>query len=190
MDIVKIGRENDNDIVFQDREVSRYHCELYCFDGKVYIKDCNSLNGTQVNGKNITSPVALKMGDKVVLGKKVAIDWYDTWSQFYSYPINAGGAQETIRYDGQGQTKWSDGSSASPQASSSDGRPLVDIPSSIHIHQQNEYAEVYKGGDDFQVPFKRKLGSNIGHHVGNTLGCIISIIITAIFIAIVALVMS
>lgn len=177
MDVVRIGRESNNDVVFSDGEVSRYHCELYCTNGRVYIRDLDSTNGTQVNGKDILSPVALKIGDDVVLGHKVRFDWYSVWSKFYSYTIFADGTPETIRYGGQGTL-------------SKGSRPLVDIPSSIHIRQQQEHAEVLKKGDDFQVPFKRKLGSNIGHHVGNTLGCIISIIITGVFIAIVALVMS
>jgi hypothetical protein len=189
MDIVRIGRESDNDVVFSEGEVSRHHCELYCSGGRVYIKDLESTNGTRVNGKNITSPVPLKITDKVVLGHKVSIDWYRVWSKFYSYTIIVEGTPETIRYGGQGQTIQRNESSATPQ-SSLGNKLLVDIPSSIHIHQEQDHAEVYKAGDDFKVPFKRNLGNNIGHHVGNTLGCIISIIIVAAIWAIVGLIMS
>lgn len=185
MDIVRIGRESDNDIVFPDKEVSRHHCELYYLNGRVYLRDINSTNGTQVNGMGVASPVALKKNDKVVLGHKVQIDWYSIWTQFYSYPIDSGVSPETIRYGGKEQTVRSGVSSENQHVSSKGERPLVDIPSSIHIHQEQNHAEVYKAGDDFKVPFKRNLGNNIGHHVGNTLGCIISIIIVAIFIAIV-----
>jgi hypothetical protein len=190
MDKVRIGREADNDIVFADKEVSRNHCELYYLNGRVYIRDLDSTNGTQVNGRDINSPTVLKKNDLVVLGHKVKIDWYSIWSQFYSYPINTGGAPETIRYGGLEETMRHDVPSRTPQESSGGSRPLVDIPSSIHIHQDQNHAEIYKSGDDFKVPFKRNLGNNIGHHVGNTLGCIISILIVAAVIAIIALVMS
>ena len=190
MDIVRIGRESDNDVVYKEGEVSRYHCELYCSNGRVYIRDLESTNGTQVNGKDISTPVALKMSDEVVLGHMVKIDWYGVWSKFYSYTIITEGALETIRYGGQEQTIRRDGPSATPQSSPVGNRPLVDIPSDIHIHQEQDHAEIYKAGDDFKVPFKRNLGNNIGHHVGNTLGCIISIIIVAAILAIVGLIIS
>ena len=190
MDIVRIGRESDNDVVFSEGEVSRHHCELYCSGGRVYIKDLESTNGTQVNGRSITFPVALKKNDSVLLGHKVTIDWYSIWSQFYNYPINIEGAPETIRYGGQGQTIRRDDPSATSQASSAGSKPLVDIPSDIHIYQEQNHAEVYKAGDDFKVPFKRNLGNNIGNHVGNTLGCIISVIIVAAILAIIGLIMS
>ena len=191
MDIVSIGRESDNDVVFSEHEVSRHHCELYSSNGRVYIKDLGSTNGTQVNGKSISSPVALKMSDVVVLGKKVRIDWYNQWSKFYSYTVISESVPETIRYDGdQQRTVRHDVSSDNQRAQSFGNRPLVDIPASIHVKQQQEHAEVLKSGDDFKVPFKRNLGNNIGHHVGNTLGCIISIIIVAAILAIVGLLMS
>lgn len=190
MDVVRIGRAFDNDVVFSENEVSRYHCELYCSNRKVYVKDLNSTNGTQVNGNNITTPIWLKVGDKVMLGNKVSIDWYELWTGFYNYSIMGGEMAETVRYDGGGGKTVRNEMPDSRQASSQSGRPVVDIPSSIHIRQQQEHAEVLKSGDDFKVPFKRKLGNNIGHHVGNTLGCIISILIVAALLAIIGFIMS
>ena len=190
MDIVRIGRSSDNDVVFSENEVSRYHCELYCSNGKVYIRDLDSTNGTQVNGRDLSSPIWLKRGDEVMLGHKVGIDWYKVWTRFYTYTIVAEDLAETIRYDGgRERTVRHDVTDRGRQDPSSFSRPVVEIPSSIHIKQQQEHAEVLKSGDDFKVPFRRNLGNNIGHHVGNTLGCIISILIVAAVIAIVALVM-
>lgn len=188
MDIVRIGRSSDNDIVFNETEVSRYHCELYCSNGRVYIKDLGSTNGTQVNGRTISSPVSLKKGDRVMLGHKVPMDWYDVWTQFYSYPMASDDYSETIRYDGgHGRTIRYDvpDSGRGRREPSSSGTPIVNIPSNININHREEYSEVLKSGDDFKVPLKRNLGKNVGHHVGNTLGCIISIIIVAAILAIV-----
>ena len=191
MDIVRIGRASDNDVVFSENEVSRHHCELFCSNGKVYIRDVGSTNGTQVNGGTITSPLWLKKGDKVVLGHKVYLDWYATWTRFYKYSIVVDDMSETIRFNGNNErTIRNDGSVGGQQDSSNSVRPMVEIPSSIHIKQEQQHAEVLKSGDDFKVPFKRNLGNNIGHHVGNTLGCIISILIVAAILAIVGLIMS
>lgn len=96
MDIVRIGRASDNDVVFVENEVSRYHCELFCSNGKVYIRDLGSTNGTLVNGRIITSSLWLKKEDKVMLGNKVALDWYSVWSRFFNYPIISVAASETI----------------------------------------------------------------------------------------------
>lgn len=188
MDIIRIGRESDNDIVFAEKEVSRHHCELYCSNDKVYIRDLGSTNGTQVNGRTITTPQCLIKRDRVMLGHKVEIDWSKLWYQFYSYPIITDGFPATIRYGGDGQTVRIDAPLENQPAPSGDNRPLVDIPSSIHVRQ--EYSDVYRSGDDFKVPFKRNLGNNIGNHVGNTLGCIISIIIVVAILAIVGLIIS
>lgn len=191
MDIVRIGRSSDNDLVFGENEVSRHHCELYCSNGKVYLRDLDSTNGTQVNGKDIKSPLWLTKQDKVRLGHKVEFDWYKVWTQFYSYPIIVDDVAETIRFNGDsGKTVRYDKDENSRRVSSQSNRPVVEIPSNIHIEQHQEHAEVLKSGDDFKVPFKRNLGNNIGHHVGNTLGCIISIIIVVALLAIVGLLMS
>ena len=191
MDVVRIGRLSDNDVVFSEKEVSRHHCELYCSNGKVFIRDLNSTNGTQVNGKSITSPLWLRLGDRVMLGNKVEIDWYNVWARFYNYTIFVDDTSETIRYDGgHEKTVWHGATEDTQQKPSRSSRPIVEIPSSIHIKQEQDHAEVLKSGDDFKVPFKRNLGNNIGHHVGNTLGCIISILIVAAVLAIVGLIMS
>lgn len=63
----KIGRMPDNNIVFSDKRVSRYHAELVCDNGKYIIKDLGSQNGTLVNGAKITS-AEIKTGDSIVIG--------------------------------------------------------------------------------------------------------------------------
>lgn len=63
----KIGRMPDNNIVFSDRRVSRYHSELVCDSGKYIIKDLGSQNGTWLNGAKITS-AEIKTGDSIVIG--------------------------------------------------------------------------------------------------------------------------
>lgn len=195
MDKITIGRSSENDVVCNENVVSRQHCELYCSKKKVYIKDLGSSNGTKVNGAKITKPVWLKKGDKVVLGNNVTIDWYKEWTRFYTYDIiTEEPLGKTVRIPNDYETHLDDDftyeSHSQPNGNISTPnekeKPFIEIPSSIHIKQEQDYAEVYKKGDDFQVPFKRKLGDNIGHHVGNTLGCLISALIVAAVIAIIA----
>jgi hypothetical protein len=62
-----IGRLPDNDIVLEDRRVSRHHCELVELGGRWLVRDTGSTNGTALNGK-IVKEAALKPGDRLSLG--------------------------------------------------------------------------------------------------------------------------
>lgn len=75
MKILNIGRASGNDIVVDSSVVSSLHAVLYVHsDGTVAIKDCQSSNGTFVNGERASGTVVLKPGDSVKLGN-VAFDW-------------------------------------------------------------------------------------------------------------------
>ena len=68
--------------------------------------------------------------------------------------------------------------------------PNVNIPSEININKKEEYSNVAKKGDDFQVSFNRNFGDKMGNTIGSTLECLISIIIIIAFFAIIGLIMS
>jgi len=53
--LVRIGRDEDNDIVVDDLVVSRQHAELRLSGGQFEIRDLRSVNGTFVNGRRITN---------------------------------------------------------------------------------------------------------------------------------------
>jgi pSer/pThr/pTyr-binding forkhead associated (FHA) protein len=63
----KIGRLADNDIVLNDKRVSRHHAEVIQQSGRWVVRDTGSTNGTALNGKMIKE-APLKPGDKVSLG--------------------------------------------------------------------------------------------------------------------------
>lgn len=50
---IAIGRNADNDVVFDDGLVSRLHARLEAVQGKVLLVDQGSANGTFVNGQRI-----------------------------------------------------------------------------------------------------------------------------------------
>lgn len=66
-----IGRSSGNDIVIKDEGISRRHCLIEPATSAYVLKDLNSTNGTFLNNKKISSPVALKHGDKIKIGKAV-----------------------------------------------------------------------------------------------------------------------
>lgn len=54
-DSLSVGRGTDNDVVLGSKEVSRNHALLSVLNGKLYVKDLASSNGTFVNDERITS---------------------------------------------------------------------------------------------------------------------------------------
>ena len=66
----KLGRSPEKaDYAYpEDRHMSGVHCALTCFDGKLFIYDLGSTNGTQVNGVPITKPYILNCDDIIHIG--------------------------------------------------------------------------------------------------------------------------
>jgi len=85
MQAFTIGRDPNNQIVLNDKLVSRQHAQLTFLDsGQVMIKDLGSSNGTFVNGNRI-SEMYLNPGDIVKCG---AI--FLNWSQYGPHNPNSG----------------------------------------------------------------------------------------------------
>lgn len=60
-----IGREVDNDLIIDLKEVSRLHCIIHHDQGKWTIEDNDSSNGVLVNGKKINHTCLLLSGDRI-----------------------------------------------------------------------------------------------------------------------------
>ena len=65
--LVRIGRQMENDIVLHEEFVSRFHAEIRLEDGKYIIQDNGSTGGTFVNGLKIDRCV-LNSGDLISIG--------------------------------------------------------------------------------------------------------------------------
>ena len=61
-----LGRHLDNDIVFHEDFLSRFHAEILKEDGQYVLYDKNSTGGTYVNGKKINRCI-LNSGDLISL---------------------------------------------------------------------------------------------------------------------------
>ena len=66
-DPVLIGRDPQNDLVLDDRRVSRKHAEVRLRLGRYTLYDLQSTNGTYVNGRRVAERV-LDDGDKISIG--------------------------------------------------------------------------------------------------------------------------
>lgn len=63
--IIKIGRGDGNDIVINEKRVSRAHAEVRYDRGIFTIHDMASQNGVQINRVHINRPTPLKDGDRI-----------------------------------------------------------------------------------------------------------------------------
>ncbi len=67
--ILSIGRSSASSICVKDTKVSRNHAVIQQHgSGTHYLLDLGSANGTFVNGRRVTVPVALKAGDLINVG--------------------------------------------------------------------------------------------------------------------------
>ena len=65
---VIVGRQGGGaDVVVPERTISSKHCRLYAKEGKWFVEDLRSSNGTFVNGARISTPTPLAVGAKLSL---------------------------------------------------------------------------------------------------------------------------
>lgn len=65
---LSIGSGSANDVVLEDRTVSRIHAVIELVGGEPYLTDCGSRNGTFVHGAPVTAAVRLRDGDVIQVG--------------------------------------------------------------------------------------------------------------------------
>lgn len=62
---ITIGRSRENQIVLRHPGISKVHCEIRKQNGCFVLYDCDSANGTMLNGDNVSEPVILKDKDLI-----------------------------------------------------------------------------------------------------------------------------
>ena len=67
-DKVSIGRAHENDIILNDRTVSREQCLIIKMENKFIICDLSSTNKTLLNGHPVNNNCEIKYGDMVEIG--------------------------------------------------------------------------------------------------------------------------
>ena len=64
-----LGRDLGCDLVINlDKTISRQHANIVYVDGKFYLQDLQSKNGTRLNGKKVQDRLELRSGDEITLG--------------------------------------------------------------------------------------------------------------------------
>ncbi len=68
---ITFGRAPENDIFWEDTQVSRFHARLSRQGDRLILEDLGSTNGTLVNGKLIAGPHILQPADIISIGSSV-----------------------------------------------------------------------------------------------------------------------
>jgi pSer/pThr/pTyr-binding forkhead associated (FHA) protein len=71
-DELTVGRAGGCQVALNDDNyVSQLHARVFRRDGQFYVEDLGSTNGTYVNRKKVTAPIAIRKGDRLQIGKTV-----------------------------------------------------------------------------------------------------------------------
>jgi pSer/pThr/pTyr-binding forkhead associated (FHA) protein len=64
-----IGRAPECAVCLEDEFASNLHARVYALQGRYYVEDLGSTNGTYVNGRRINYPIELRVGDRIKVGR-------------------------------------------------------------------------------------------------------------------------
>jgi pSer/pThr/pTyr-binding forkhead associated (FHA) protein len=70
-DELTVGRAAGCQITLTDTYASQLHARIFRKDRQLFVEDLGSTNGTYLNRKKVTAPVALRKGDRLQVGKTV-----------------------------------------------------------------------------------------------------------------------
>ncbi len=73
-----IGRGSDCHVVLPERQVSRHHVKILHKDGRYFLQDLGSKNGTHLNGQQVTGTVPLQDGDEIQIALCVKLVFVGT----------------------------------------------------------------------------------------------------------------
>jgi predicted component of type VI protein secretion system len=74
-DALTLGRDTGNDLIMASAAVSREHAAVTFRDGRWYIEDRGSFNGTYLNGTRVVpgTPLPLRHADRISIGPETII---------------------------------------------------------------------------------------------------------------------
>ncbi len=67
-----VGRAGGCQVALEDDNyASQLHARVFRREGQFYVEDLGSTNGTYVNRRKVTAPIAIRKGDRLQIGKTV-----------------------------------------------------------------------------------------------------------------------
>ena len=70
-DELTVGRAAGCQVTLDDTYVSQLHARVFRRDGKLYVEDLGSTNGTYLNRAKVAGPMVMSAGDRLQVGSVV-----------------------------------------------------------------------------------------------------------------------
>ena len=117
-----IGRDTESDLAVRENTVSRRHAVIFR-EGRDWVLEDNSKNGTYVNEQRVENPVALRDGDVISIAAAVQIAFVGSDA---TVPLDLPPRQDRrLRVDTDARRVWCAGLELSPALSKPQYRLLV-----------------------------------------------------------------
>ena len=113
-EVVMIGRDEECDLVIPDRQVSRRHARVRLEEGRCFLEDLGSKNGTFVNGQELTGPYLLQDGDKIEIALSCRLVFVDAEA---TAPLVFEPRPQGLRLDMESKRVWVAGQELDPPLS-------------------------------------------------------------------------
>ena len=68
---ITLGRAAGCQVTIDDTYASQLHARVFQRDGKVFVEDLGSTNGTYLNRRKVTGPMVVQRGDRLQIGNTV-----------------------------------------------------------------------------------------------------------------------
>ena len=68
---ITVGRAAGCQVTIDDTYASQLHARVFQREGKVFVEDLGSTNGTYLNRRKVTGPMVVQRGDKLQIGNTV-----------------------------------------------------------------------------------------------------------------------
>ena len=100
---LRIGRLPDHEVMLDDGSISRRHAEVVLAEEGWIVRDCGSMNGTQLNGVRVgRTPQRVRQGDTICVGN---IDLRIEVLQGQPTTIQIGG-QRSVQVEATSRRSW------------------------------------------------------------------------------------
>jgi len=130
---LRVGRTPDNDIVIDNLAVSRLHALIEEEKGEYFVRDCDSLNGTEVNGERIKRR-RLEDGDEVTIAKHSIMFRIPSGHAVVETDEAHAGFDQTMIFSRAALASGAMGPSAAADRTPADaGRPRADVNATVLV---------------------------------------------------------
>jgi DNA-binding response OmpR family regulator len=116
-----IGRDEQCDLVIDDRQVSRHHARIRRDAGQYILEDLNSKNGTFLNGQELDEPHHLQDGDEIQIALCCRLTFVDAEA---TAPVVLEEVERRLRMDLESRRVWVAGAELAPPLSPAQYRLL------------------------------------------------------------------